>query len=121
MSMEASDTVRRNEAIARFMGWRKDEVGWYLFDLNPDGVIMGDYYLESAPEFDTDWGLLMPCAEKILKANPDSLDYMLQVIFVTASNKFGCCVKGHYGQGDTAIESVFLAVSEHCLSLEPKS
>jgi hypothetical protein len=101
--MEASEITRRNVAIARYMGWRNDKDGWYLFDLDGNAGIVGENYLEAVPAFDSNWSLLMPVLLKQLRENPE-------VVFVLSMNTDD--------PDSIVIESIFVSVSNYCLSLE---
>ena len=111
MSMSQGEIVRRNEAIARFWGWkmiRRNDDGhcdWWMTEAerlqNPD--MSGVYHGQTC--FNSSWNSIMPVAIKMMKENRGKLTIWLAD-----------------GEPESfVIESVWLVVSDYCLSLEPQS
>lgn len=122
MSMDQSEIVRRNEAIARFMGWQRDGEGqpWY-FEFN--GMIRDEQYAwQHSPAFDTDWGLLMPVCEKISSDAEVHLSFrpMGPSIKPLCHASVGRKSRNSYLDCDgSPILTIWRAASDYCLSLEP--
>lgn len=122
MSIEATEIVRRNEAIARFMGWIRDTEGypWYLVE---NGIIrLEQYAWEDSPAFNSNWNLLMPVIEKI------SSDAEVHLAFRPMGKNLQPLCHASAGQKSihsymdgnlSPIEAIWRAVSDYCLSLEP--
>ena len=108
MSMEASEIIRRNEAIARFMG---DPSKWY-----------GGWYKPGDMEFNEDWSHLMPAVEKILEHANSRANVPIGASIVLIAERDAIfrvfTYGGITGFGKTMIEAVWEAVSDYCLSLE---
>ena len=119
--MEASETVRRNEAIARFMECPlRDE-------LEPLEYWWEGEWIEARDlEFHKYWNDLMLVVDQItIQAGfsyrvirDDFGDGIFYKCDFTPEH-YGSYIHGALGFGKSMIESVWMAVSEHCLSLEP--
>ncbi len=114
MSMEASEIVRRNEAIAKFMGcedpkWEgkyiiSNEGGMY--HMGSDSLAYHKYY---------SW--LMPVVEKILTHRTSMIGSMGTLIREESGEFTVMLAGGNIGKEPTMIDAIFLAVSEYCLAL----
>lgn len=104
--MEASEIIRRNEAIARFMGAEEMLVTKDFSDphhIDMPWQLAGK--IKQVP-YHEDWSLLMPVVEKALRtSNPPIKITML----VPDAKTYGPLIDG-----------LFEAVSDYCLSLEVK-
>jgi hypothetical protein len=115
--MEESEITRRNEAIARYMGWTLVD-GWWK---NHESFLFLSWQLE----FHSNWSWLMPCVEEIvaqagLSYNILRDDFGDGVFYKCDFNPehYGSYIHGMRGFGKTMIEAVWMAVSDYCLSLE---
>jgi hypothetical protein len=129
--MEQSEIVRRNEAIARFMGLSCPPT----YD-GPNSIGRG-YYDPNDLQYHSEWQWIMPAMEQILITNKECCDFLCRPSFlnkkgvkeekVSARTRFSASVPGVRGpvkyfngvSSTSLIESVFIAVSDYCLSLEP--
>ena len=98
--MEQSEIIRRNEAIAKYMG---DPRVWY-----------GGWYSIGEMEFDCDWSCLMPVVEKVSRERDEGF-HLLPAFNGEWVARFGLRVNS---RRPTAIEVTWLAVSDYILSLE---
>lgn len=107
MSMESSEIVRRNEAIARFMGWvyvEESEEQWAGYKANG---MEREFYMVESLCFHTEWSWIMPCVEKMLYGKPDA---KFTIWYETGEPR------------EFLLNSIWLLVSDYCLALqEPKS
>ena len=117
--MEASEITRRNVAIARYMGWEKNEAELW----NPQPV---NTYSDDALRFHSDWNWLMPAVEKVIQETGAE--------FELRRDDIGDGMAGHYcwframpygrlsidiqAAEKTMIGAVWMIVSDYCLSLE---
>lgn len=115
MSMEASEIIRRNEAVARFMGleWDGEEGCW-------SDPRKGEYglFTSRALRYDRDYSWLMPCVEKILSHKTSMIGSLIAIAREENGEFKVLTAGGNIGHEKTMIEAMFLAVSEYCLSLE---
>lgn len=111
--MEASEIIRRNEAIARYMGWQFANGAWWENDVAfPFSSDMLDFH--------SNWSRLMPVVEKILLATRGEMRMGFRnedVCFEVFSPRMNYLAHGN----GTMIEAVWMAVSDYCLSLEPST
>jgi len=109
--MEASEIIRRNEAIAKYLGWEKISRGpqHYTVWESPDG------WNYPCLEFDEKWEMLMHAVEKIIKESNLGFHFFPPFGRDTFVCRFG--TERNY-VGDTMIEATWLAVSEYVLALK---
>ena len=98
--MEASEIIRRNEAVARFMGleWDGEEGCW-------SDPRKGEYglFTSRALRYDRDYSWLMPAVARLLSTNPQT---KMTLWMVNGESE------------DMLIGAIWESVSEYCLSLE---
>ena len=120
MNMEASEIVRRNEAIARFMGWayvEESEEQWAGYKANG---MEREFYMVGSLCFHTEWSWTMPVVEKISLDAEVSLTFrpMGQNLNPLCYASAGQKSKHSYMDGNLSpIETVWRAVSDYCLAL----
>jgi len=107
--MEASEIIKRNEDIAKYLGWEKISRGPQNYTVweSKDGW---EYpYID----FDEKWEMLMIAVEKITK------DRDLPFHLFPPRNFGAACRFGMEPNkiGETTIEAVWLAVSDYVLNL----
>jgi len=124
LNMEASEIVRRNEAISRFMGLTRPPT----YD-GPNSVGRG-YYDPNELEYHSEWSWIMPAVEKIIdevgvscQMKRDLFDEQIggEFMFTMEADHYSSYAFPSFkGFGKKAIDAVWLAVSDYCLSLETK-
>lgn len=124
--MEASEITRRNEAIAKYMGWtllqRNDDGNgdWWMTEEERSAMPdMSGVYHGELP-FNSDWRALMPVVEKMLSQSSSIIGSMVGLVREQSGEFTVMLQGGNIGKEPTMIEAVFRAVSDYCLSLEPK-
>ena len=118
--MEASEIIRRNEAVARFMGLTCPPT----YD-GPNSVGRG-YYDPNDLRYHDEWQWLMPCVEKITMKTGAMFQLRRDDIGEGRTGYYCYFQAMPYGtleedirwNAETMILATFLAVSEYCLSLE---
>lgn len=119
MSMEASEIIRRNEAIARFMGLTCPPT----YD-GPNSIGRG-YYDPNELRYHDEYQWLMTVVDRIViqagfsyhVIRDDFGDGTLYKVGFDPEH-YGMYIRGVLGYGKTMIEATFLAVSDYCLALE---
>ena len=120
--MEQSEIQKRNEAIAKYMGWKPGTVdeeppneGYFP----PPGVGEASFYFTEDLDFHKEWELLMPVVEKIIKTWDKNRQHGKSV---DSTHNFPIhlhnAMWGASNQNMPLIEAVFTAVSDYILSLE---
>lgn len=117
--MTEEERIKRNEAIARFLGWMPGDSngtpGWFPGDDS-------DLFFVESLDFHRDWNSLSPAIEKIIVQvgvethciyDEDGWQYTLSP-FHYASYAFAP-VRGF---GTYMIEAAWMAVSSYCLTFE---
>lgn len=115
--MEQDEIVRRNTAIATYMGFRDPKSpskGYSLIPPNKHETYRLRVYTLKGLKFHSDWSWLMPVVERIMDAGsgPVTLwrlpnNWVVQVDGDTPDT-FGATMK----------EAVWISVSDYCISLQ---
>ena len=106
MIMEQDEIVRRNVAIAEYMGWKLSQGAWF----DPDA---GFPHSTEMLAFNTDWSILMPVVEKITKESNLGFHFFPPFGREVFTCRFG--TNKNY-VGGSMIEATWLAVSGYILS-----